>query len=122
MSIYRTEITCFNVFELSRAVETFDEDRILACVDSGLDVFGSSVKNVIYWRLKTLSNLDRKDIVRKPEAFTECLRTFFGERAFNVEAAIVASILGTFHLTDVNLSDSVTRAIVSARKQEQASH
>ncbi|MFI5419747.1 MAG: hypothetical protein ACHQ1H_02145 [Nitrososphaerales archaeon] len=100
----------------------YTEEKILECIDAGIDVFGSTVKNVIYWRLKSLSNLDRKDIIRKPEIFSECLRTFFGERAFNVEAAIVASILGSFHLPDVALSDSATRAIVSARKMVQSSN
>jgi hypothetical protein len=104
---------------LSKVVEVFDDEKILECIDMGLDVFGKSVKPVIYWRLKTLSNLERKDIVRKPEVFAECLRTFFGERAFHVEAAIVASIMDTFHLPDVNLSDSATRAITAARKQVQ---
>jgi hypothetical protein len=100
----------------------YTEEKILDCIDAGIDVFGNTVKNVIYWRLKTLSGLDRKDIVKKPEMFCECLRSFFGERAFNVEASIVASILGTFHLTDVSLSDSATRAIISARHLAQSSH
>ena len=100
----------------------YSEEKILVCIDAGIDVFGDTVKNVIYWRLKTLSGLDRKDIVKKPEIFSQCLRDFFGERAFNVEAAIVASILGTFHVTDVALSDSATRAIVGARKLAQSSY
>jgi hypothetical protein len=95
-------------------------EKVLKCIDSGLDVFGPTVKNVIYYRLKTLHNLDRTDILKKPEVFSECLRSFFGERAFHVEQSIVASILGSFHLTDVNLSDSATRAIVEARKQVQS--
>lgn len=97
--------------------ENFSEDAILRCIDAGIDVFGTTVKNVIYWRFKTLFNLERRDILRKPEAFAECLRGFFGERAFNIEQAIVASILGKFPMTDVNLSDSATRAIVEARKK-----
>ena len=108
---------------MSKVVQDFySEEQILECIDEGLDVFGKTVKNVIYYRLKTLNNLDRKDIIKKPDVFAECLRTFFGERAFNVEAAIVASILGTFHLEDVTLSDSTTRAIIGARKAVQSSH
>ena len=91
------------------------EESILESIDAGLDVFGTTVKNVIYFRLKTLNNMERKDIVRKPEVFHESLRSFFGERAFNVESAIVASILGRFHLASVSLSDSSTRAIIEAR-------
>jgi hypothetical protein len=98
----------------------YEEEKILECVDAGIDVFGSTVKQVIYYRLKTLNNLDRKEVVKKPEVFAECLRGFFGDRAFLVEQAIVASIQGTFHLADVSLSDSATRAIVEARKLVQS--
>ena len=89
----------------------------MQCIDSGLDVFGTTVKTVIYYRFETVFNLKRTDIVRKPEAFSECLRGFFGERAFHVESAIVAAIIGKFHLTEVKLSDSAVRAIAEARKQ-----
>ena len=95
--------------------ENYDEDKILECIDKGIDVFGSTVKSVIYYRFKVTFDLERKDIIRKPEQFSESLRAFFGERAFNVEASIVAAILDTFPLSDVNLSDSAARAIVSAR-------
>jgi hypothetical protein len=94
----------------------YSNDKILDCVDAGLDVFGKTVKNVIYYRFKTMFELERGDIVRKPEKFAECLRDFFGTSAFNVESSIVGSILGTFHLPDVNLSDSTVRAIAEARK------
>jgi hypothetical protein len=98
--------------------EAYSHEDILRCVDSGIDFFGATVKNVIYFRFKTTFNLERADIVRKPEAFRECLRSLFGERAFNVEASIVASIIGTFHLNaELNSSDSVARAIIVARKR-----
>jgi hypothetical protein len=96
--------------------DVYSQEDILLCVDAGIDVFGGTVKNVIYFRFRTLFNLERHDIVRKPDAFSECLRGFFGTRAFNVEASIVAAIIGKFHLTEVNLSDSAVRAIVEARK------
>jgi hypothetical protein len=93
-----------------------DEEKILECIDEGLNIFGSSVKNVIYWRFRTIYNSEREDIIRKPELFRECLRTFFGERAFNVEASIVASICTNLRLSTVQMSDSVTRAINEARR------
>ena len=98
-----------------------DEDKILDCTDSGIDAFGISVKTVIYFRFKTLYGLKRGDVVRKPELFSECLRDFFGEKSVNVEASIVASVLHSFHLADVRLSDSATKTIISARKQMQSS-
>lgn len=102
--------------------EFFTQDNILESVDSGLDVFGPTVKNVVYFQFKTIFNLQRTDIVRKPEAFGECLRSFFGGRAFNVEAMIVASIVGRFRLAEVKQSDSVVRAITEARKFVWSEH
>jgi hypothetical protein len=101
---------------MSQALAT-EEDAILECIDAGIDVFGKSVKNVIYWRLQTIHNLDRKSIPRKPELFSEGLRSFFGERSFSVEQSIVAVLVDRFHLKDVTYSDSMTRAIIEARKQ-----
>jgi hypothetical protein len=97
-------------------------EKVLQCVDTGLDAFGPTVKDVIYFRLKVLYGLERSDIVKKPDVLTECMRNFFGERSFHVEQSIVGSIMGGFHLTEVNLSDSMTRAIVEARKQLQTSN
>jgi hypothetical protein len=93
-----------------------NEEKILECVDEGLNVFGSSVKSVIYWRFQTVYNGRREDILRKPDLFKECLRTFFGERAFNVEAAIVASIVSKLNIPSLQMSDSITRAINEARR------
>ena len=101
---------------MSQAV-TSEEYAILECVDAGIDVFGKSVKNVIYWRMQTVHNLDRKDIPRKPELFSESLRSFFGERSFSIEQSIVAALMDRFHMKDVTYSDSMARALIEARKQ-----
>jgi hypothetical protein len=95
------------------------EERILASIDKGIDAFGPSVKNVLYYRFTSIYNSKRQEILRKPELFTESLRTFFGERSFHVEDAIVASLIDTFHLTDVTYADSLTRAIHEAVKQNR---
>lgn len=93
------------------------EEDLLQSIDAGLDVFGKSVKSVIYWRFSKIYQSGREDIPRKPELFTESLRSFFGERAFSVEASIVGSIINNFRLPDLRQSDSLIRAIVEARKQ-----
>lgn len=92
------------------------EDKILQSIDEGMNVFGISVKNVIYWRFQTIYNSRREDVLKKPELFSECLRTFFGERAFNVEAAIVGSIAANLSIASLQPSDSLARAINEARK------
>jgi len=97
------------------------ESKLLDCIDRGLDVFGTSVKNVIYFRFKTIYNSERSEIPRKPELFSESLRVFFGERGHHVDMAIVASLVDTFKLTEVTYSDSLVRAINEARKRLRSS-
>ena len=101
---------------MSQAVAT-EEDAILECVDAGIDFFGKSVKNVIYWRMQTIHHLERREIPRKPELFSDGLRSFFGERSYSIEAAIVAALVDRFHMVGVTYSDSMTRALVEARNQ-----
>ena len=102
-------------------VENEPDSKLLESIDRGLDVFGTSVKSVIYWRLSTIYHSERSEIPRKPELFSESLHIFFGERGFHVETSIVASIIDTFHLTEVTYSDSLVRTIHEARKQLRSS-
>ena len=95
------------------------EEKILSSIDKGIDAFGPSVKNVLYYRFSAIYNSQRGDILKKPDLFAESLRTFFGERAFHVEAAIVGSVIDTFHLSDVTYSDSLVRVIHEAVKQNR---
>jgi len=97
------------------------ESKLLDCIDKGLDVFGTTVKSVIYWRFKTIYNSERSEIPRKPDLFSESLRAFFGDRGYHVETAIVASLVDEFKLTEVTYSDSLVRAIHEARKQLRSS-
>jgi hypothetical protein len=101
---------------VSLHISAHEDDKILECIDNGLDVFGSSVKDVIYWRFQKIYNHSRQDIVRKPELFSESLVAFFGERAFHVEQMVVGSLVNSFHLSNVQYSDSLTRAIHEAHK------
>ena len=93
------------------------EEKLLQCIDKGIDVFGDSAKSVIYYRFSTIYNSSRKDILLKPQLFCESLRAFFGERSFHVEESIVGAIVDTFHPQDVTYADSRTRAVTEARKQ-----
>jgi hypothetical protein len=102
------------------AASTDPEKKILECIDQGIDTFGESVKTVVYWRFKTVYNSERKDVPRRPDLFSESLRAFFGERSFYVERSIVSVLIDTFHLEDVEISDSLTRAITTARRKERS--
>jgi len=91
---------------------------LLDCVDRGLDIFGSTVKSVVYWHFSSKFKLERRDIPRKSEIFSECLGSIFSSRANVVEQCIVAEIMQRFHVelpshSSINLTD----AIGEARKQ-----
>jgi hypothetical protein len=95
------------------------EEKLLSSIDRGIDAFGPSVKSVLYYRFSSIYNSERKDILKKPQLFTESLRNFFGDRSFHVEESIVASIIDAFHLSEVNYADSLTRVVHEAVKQNR---
>jgi hypothetical protein len=53
-------------------------DRVLLSIDAGLQQYGSSVAQVIYFRLEKLYGLKKEEIPKKPEIFVQLLDEFFG--------------------------------------------
>jgi hypothetical protein len=92
-------------------------EDVLECVDVGLDAFGSTIKKVVYFRFETAYDLQRRDILRRPKAFHECLGNFFGKGAPLVEASIVAAIGRKFPFIKTDSDDTVATVLIEMRKQ-----
>lgn len=92
------------------------DERILCCVDKGLESVGRNVKNVVYWHLHKLGSVKRTEIPEKPMLFVQGLRALYGESSFGVERAILQEIGTDFNLTYSRGTDLVT-AIFQARKK-----
>ncbi len=90
---------------------------MLECIDVGLDHFGSTAKEVIYFRLRTAHNLQKKDVPRKPDVFSNVIREMFGAGSALIEDRVVSAIIDGLHPTNVKKTDSVVRAITEARRE-----
>ena len=99
----------------------YDKEKVLQSIDSGMDVFGTTVKTVVYFRMKSLYHLERGDILQNPEAFAECIENFFGAKAVHVEKAIVSSLMLKLLLPEIHLGDHLPNAITKARNLMPAS-
>lgn len=87
------------------------------CIDGGLDQFGLTVKMVIYHRLQTTHDLQKKDVPRKPEIFSNAVREIFGIGSAVIEEKIVSSIVDGLHPKNVKKTDSLIHAITEARRE-----
>lgn len=95
-----------NVSEVGRTGEgRNDADRVLDCIDKGLETFGASVKQAIYWRLEAECRLKRKDIVNKPDVFSKNLFRIFGVGTKTVEQVIIERLRATFGIGDTIVQD-----------------
>ncbi len=92
------------------------DERILSCVDKGLESVGRNVKNVVYWHLHKLGSIRRIDIPEKPMMFVQGLRVLYGESSFGVENAILQEINAAFSLNCSTGTDLVA-AIFQARSK-----
>ena len=64
----------------------------MECIDEGLDLFGSNLRYLVYWRMTILSSLPRGGILGNPDAFVKGLESIYGMAAKQIETAIVNKI------------------------------
>jgi hypothetical protein len=65
------------------------EQEILNCIDRGMDAYGNSFKQVIYFKMQQISDTEREGMLRKPQGLALALEEIFGAGAKSVERAIV---------------------------------
>jgi len=75
------------------------ENKIIECIDRGLESLGKSVKHAIYWHLEHNKNLKREEIPKKPEEFIKALESIFGAGAEVLEGIIIREIKLEFGLS-----------------------
>ncbi len=63
----------------SEAAASKVNEKIIKCVDDGLQVLGESVKHVIYFYLERNFQLKKTEIPENPETFCKAINSLFGE-------------------------------------------
>lgn len=90
------------------------DTALLEAVETGLNHFGPTFKNVVFHELKNAYNLDSGSIGRKPLIFSEFLDRLFSVGAVTIKRAIILEIGKKFALTFDAESD-LTRVIQNVR-------
>ena len=96
--------------------ETLDDYELMECIDEGLDLFGSNLRYLVYWRMTILNNLPRGGILANPGAFVKGLESIYGSAAKQIEVAIVNKIIERSGMQSLQ-SSSLPEAIHSVKKQ-----
>ena len=65
------------------------DSRLLASLDRALDVYGKSMKQVIYSNLETMFGVKRESIIDNPGKFVETLDKIFGSGSGAVKKTIL---------------------------------
>jgi len=83
---------------------------LLQCVDRGLDVFGTNMKQAVYWSLMSKEAISSDRILSNPEAFVRSLKEIFGNGYPLAERSIVKEMKKTFELSKPSSSYNILEA------------
>jgi hypothetical protein len=89
---------------------SLDQDfsvEIVSCIEAGLSKFGNSMPQVVFWNFERQTNLNRRDIFRRPDLFSESIRKIFSGGSLTIEKKLVEEIVANFHLPVRNYSGLV---------------
>lgn len=84
--------------------------EILQAIDRGLDVFGTSVRQSIYFHLEKECGIDRSEILSNPEKLERGLEVLFGSGTQIVLMHIVRKINSEFGVNGTTLTDAIRKA------------
>ena len=96
------------MFTLRKQRMQQESEAFLSCIDRALEVFGSSVKSVVYFRFQEEHGLKREDIGSKPELFVQTIDKFFGVGSHLVKSSIEKEIRSALASYDLGHSDTAS--------------
>ena len=75
-------------------------ERILLCVDKGMDCFGEVGRSAVYANMQQHAGLTHSDIPARPRDFVNFLTSVFGVGSTVIEQAIVNQMRSQWKLSD----------------------
>ena len=88
-------------------------EKIIQCTDEGLQVFGESAKQVIYFYLEKDFQLKKTEIPENPETFYKAITSLFGEDGARlIEESILQKMEQSFkikHRSKLTFVDTVLK-------------
>ncbi|MGI0081242.1 MAG: hypothetical protein ACRECH_16670 [Nitrososphaerales archaeon] len=91
----------------STVIEQGAGTLFLHYLDEALDIYGSSVKQVVYWKFEKTHHLSRNEIYAHPEQFVETIRIIFGTGMSSIEKDMVRKIERDSGLTNLDADNLV---------------
>jgi hypothetical protein len=108
--------------EPSMKVASTTENKIVHCVDEGLQIFGEAAKEAIYFYLKRNFQLRKTEIPEEPETFCKAITSLFGEDgAKPIEESILQKTRLCFKLKHRSRSTFVKTVLNLKAKQSKVS-
>ncbi len=75
------------------------DQRILECVDCGLETLGGDIRQMVYYHVEKKFQLKKREIPERPEVFKQAIVSIFGEEGANtIEDLIVQEMRKSFKL------------------------
>ena len=100
--------TSIELSNLSRSAVVEQRASVLNYLDGALDVYGLSVKQVVYWKFEKTHHISRTEISSHPEKFVETIRAIFGTGTSSIEKDMAREILHRAGLPHADSDDLVT--------------
>lgn len=99
------------------------EQRILQCIDDGLQTLGEGGKQAIYYYLEKNLGLKKEEIPKKPEVFCNGLNSIFGKEGTNlIDRWIVEKLKRNFALkaqSKISLAEAIAKIKASQSKPKE---
>jgi hypothetical protein len=80
---------------------------VMSCLEHGLDHYGVTTKQVVFWELDKSYRLKENNILMRPEKFVQCLRRMFGPGSKTIEKVIIGEIKSSPRYSNVDDSDLI---------------
>jgi hypothetical protein len=100
----------------SEGVDDINE-YVTSCLERGLDHYGPTTKQVVFWELDKNFKVKENKILMQPEKFVKCLRQMFGPGSKTIEKVIIEEIKSSPQYSNVCDSD-----LILALKQMRAQY
>lgn len=94
----------------------FLSQGILECIDKALDVFGASVRQVVYWGLEHEYGMKKTDVPTRPDVLCRHLEEIFGAGSEIVERSILRTLGVRFRIANLE-QHNLVRAIQLIREE-----
>ncbi|MGI0091576.1 MAG: hypothetical protein ACREBS_07700 [Nitrososphaerales archaeon] len=93
--------------------------KVVRSIEQGLNNYGESVAQVVFWNFEHYYKLGRQDIPVYPEKFAQSLNTIFGACTEKIGETIVEAIGSAVPEMKLNTSLDLVAAIKEARAYYQ---